>query len=260
MNIIFPSDTFDGKKVDSDLKDQFEAAIGNDFGVGLVDLSNNKFRVVNPPKINEGWIYRGWMLNGQKYISFYSELLTQGIKLLIDCDEYLESHHISGWLEKLDGITPKTVLFKDRNDFVTEIAKVKFSPWFIKDYVKSLKTKRGSIAHNIEEAVEILNEIEKYRGELEGGIAVRQCMDFIPSTERRYFIFNSRPVNLVFPEDKNIINDVIYRLSCKKFYSVDVIQDASGKEWVVEIGDGQVSDLVGGIESTGFYGCLKNIA
>jgi hypothetical protein len=33
---------------------------------------------------------------------------------------------------------------------------------------------------------------QKFRGTIEGGICVRKVEDFIPETERRYFVINGR--------------------------------------------------------------------
>lgn len=59
--------------------------------------------------------------------------------------------------------------------------------------MKSLKTSLGSIIERPEDIHIVVAEMEKYRGTIEGGLCVRRVEDFIPTTERRYFVLNNKP-------------------------------------------------------------------
>ena len=72
---------------------------------------------------------------------------------------------------------------------------------------------------------------------------MRRVESFVPETERRYFVVNGIPHG-ASAEPPPIVTECSKRLT-GRFYSVDVIQRADGQARVVEIGDGQVSDLVG---------------
>ena len=72
---------------------------------------------------------------------------------------------------------------------------------------------------------------------------MRQVENFLPDTERRYFVFNGKP-HAPTSEVPEIVHQCASRVK-SRFFSVDVIQRADGKLRIVEIGDGQVSDLVG---------------
>jgi hypothetical protein len=87
--------------------------------------------------------------------------------------------------------------------------------------------------------------MRKYRGEIEGGICVRKVEDFVQESERRYFVLNG----VAYAADSDhptlaIVQECADRIPAK-FFSVDVVQRADGVWRLVEIGDGQVSDLVG---------------
>jgi ATP-grasp domain, R2K clade family 3 len=91
----------------------------------------------------------------------------------------------------------------------------------------------------------VIAEMHKFRGTIEGGICVRRVEDFLPETERRYFIINGKS----FAADRaapipNIVTECARRID-SKFFSIDIIERRDGVLRVVEIGDGQVSGLVG---------------
>lgn len=115
----------------------------------------------------------------------------------------------------------------------------------MKDYVKSLKTARGSIVREPAEAPAVIAEMREYRGEIEGGICVRRVEEFIPKTEQRYFVLLD--VGYSASEGASV-PDIVRRCAERlpsKFFSVDVAMRRDGELRVVEVGDGQVSDLAG---------------
>jgi hypothetical protein len=115
----------------------------------------------------------------------------------------------------------------------------------LKDYVKSLKVGRGSIVREPTEAPTVIAEMREYRGDIEGGICVRRVEEYIPETEKRYFILLGRGFAPSMAEPvPPIVGEVAERIH-NKFFSVDVVQRRDGVLRVVEVGDGQVSDLVG---------------
>ena len=67
--------------------------------------------------------------------------------------------------------------------------------------------------------------------------------DLLPKTEQRYFVVDGIP-RAASGDAPAIIHECAKRLR-SRFYSVDVVQRTDGKLRVVEIGDGQVSDLLG---------------
>ncbi|BCG26138.1 hypothetical protein TUM18999_43290 [Pseudomonas tohonis] len=125
-------------------------------------------------------------------------------------------------------------------DFAAALANAGWSACFVKDYVKSLTTQRGSIARSADEVVEILALIERYRGELEGGVCLREFEPLIPETEERYFVLDGRAYGRT-DEVPPLVQEIAQRVPCP-FFSVDLVASESGALRLVELGDGQVSD------------------
>ncbi len=82
-----------------------------------------------------------------------------------------------------------------------------------------------------------------FRGTIEGGICVGRIEDFVPETEKRYFVLSGKPFAALADEEiPEIVSECAKRIG-SHFFSVDVIARRDGTKWVVEIGDGQVSDI-----------------
>jgi hypothetical protein len=144
----------------------------------------------------------------------------------------------------ISDFTPETRIFPITADLEAELRALGWDQFFIKDYVKSLKTSRGSILNDPAEITEVVAEMKRIRGEIEGGICVRRVEDFIRDSELRYFVLRQK----AFGADEKPVPPIVQHVAGKipsPFYSIDVIRRKDGVLRVVEIGDGQVSDLVG---------------
>jgi hypothetical protein len=119
-----------------------------------------------------------------------------------------------------------------------------WAQFFIKDYVKSLKTSRGSIISDPPKIRSLLAEMQRVRGEIEGGLCVRQVEDFMPESERRYFVLNGRAYSADNSEIPATVREVAGKIP-SPFFSIDAIVRRDHVMRIVEIGDGQVSDLTG---------------
>lgn len=245
FNIIYPADYFNLKKVDEMFTEEAENFQTNGINV----------YVWNGKEIPSGnYLYRGWMLTEDEYKDLELFMEKNNSKLLVSLDEYLGAHYLKNWYEKLKDLTPET-LFTDLNTINETLNKSDWDKFFVKDYVKSLTTSNGSIANSKEDVLKIINEIDKKKG-IVGGISLRKVEDFINDSEIRYFCFNGKVLS-PFGEVPDIVNEVSKRIDLP-FYSIDVIQDKKGKEWIIEIGDGQVSDLKLPWKIENFVNGIKN--
>jgi hypothetical protein len=131
------------------------------------------------------------------------------------------------------------------SDLERELSDLGWKCFFIKNYVKSLKTSIGSTIEKPSDIKTVVDEMQKFSGTIEGGVCVRRVEDFISDSERRYFVINGR-VFAANSEKKipTIVEECAKRIN-SKFFSVDVVERRDGVKRIVEIGDGQVSDLVG---------------
>ncbi|QOV88591.1 ATP-grasp domain-containing protein [Humisphaera borealis] len=189
-------------------------------------------------------VYRGWMLNATEYDRLAAAIGAATATPLTSPDKYLATHHLPNWYPLIAEFTPETFVIPLTADFETELRSLGWDEFFIKDYVKSLKTSRGSIVKDPSEIGSVVAEMERFRGMIEGGLCVRRVESFIAESERRYFVLNGRPFSPDGQPAPDLIHQVASRIS-SPYFSVDVIRRDDGVLRVVEVGDGQVSDLVG---------------
>ena len=133
-------------------------------------------------------VHRGWMLRTDEYAALARAIELAGATMLISTREYLATHHLPNWYPLLSDLTPQTRIYPADADIVEELRALKWEAYFLKDFVKSLKSARGSVVRNPNDAPAVVAEMREYRGEIEGGICVRQVEDFLPESEQRYFV------------------------------------------------------------------------
>jgi ATP-grasp domain, R2K clade family 3 len=246
VHFLYPSDPLKTRQPDEFYAAEFAAILDAGFGVSvfsLEDFQDGSFRAF--PSLPSGVtvIYRGWMLSPDSYGNLVRTIVDSGSEPLTDTTAYLSTHHLPNWYPLLGEFTPETRVFPSDADLAAELHSLEWPEYFIKDYVKSLKTSIGSRISTREQAATVVDEMRRFRGSIEGGFCVRRVENFLPQTERRYFIINSVPHS----EDghiPSIVSECAHRLR-SRFFSVDIIQRADGASRIVEVGDGQVSDLVG---------------
>jgi hypothetical protein len=190
-------------------------------------------------------VYRGWMATSEEYTALVSAIRSCGAIAFTSRTEYLAAHHLPNWYPLLADLTPETRVFPADVDIEAELRALSWGAYFLKDYVKSLKTGRGSIVRDPADAPAVIAEMQEYRGRIEGGICVRRVEEFVPESEQRYFVLRG---NGHAAMEEDLIPDVVRQCAERipsPFFSVDVARRRDGQLRVVEVGDGQVSDLVG---------------
>lgn len=246
IHFIFSEDSAEPSRPEALFADQWLALMQAGFSASLcadaVLTGTKPLRNVPP---GSEVVYRGWMVKGEEYKALAKAIEQCGAKPFTSPQEYLATHHLPCWYPALADLTPETRVLRADTDIVAELKAIGWDAYFLKDYVKSLKTARGSIVRDAEDAPALIAELREYRGEIEGGICVRRVEEFVPGSERRYFVLlgvaYSARKELAIPE---IVQTCAKRVP-SKFFSVDVAQRTDGELRVVEVGDGQVSDLVG---------------
>jgi ATP-grasp domain, R2K clade family 3 len=197
--------------------------------------------------------FRAWSARGLSRLDAHSQRIREprrigrtGWRLLLTSPkDYLATHLLPRWYPIVRDYTPETVFLDTDADLASELQRLGWGRFFIKDHVKSLKTSVGSIIEDPEQIETVVSEMEKYRGFIEGGLCIRRVEDFIAGSERRYFVLNRTP----YAAEPGVANPdpVVFCAGAipSPFFSVDIARRADGVERIVEIGDGQVSDLVG---------------
>ncbi|MCW8133796.1 MAG: ATP-grasp domain-containing protein [Planctomycetota bacterium] len=188
-------------------------------------------------------VYRGWMVKPEAYLRMSEAVAAAGAAMLTSPEAYQAAHYLPNWYATLADLTPETVVLPVGADVVAELRKLAWpGGYFLKDFVKSLKAPPGAIAAKPEDAPAIVAAMMDYRGEIEGGLCVRRVEAFDANTESRFFVVQGVVGGSgAFAE---IAKAAAARIH-SPFFSVDVVQRTDGTPRIVEIGDGQVSDLVG---------------
>lgn len=246
MHFLFPKDPR-GRNAPEDLfEEQAVALAAAGFAYSLLSdgmLRNGRGLEGIPPAATV--VYRGWMLNAEEYGRLAGAIEGAGGIPLTSPREYLLAHHLPNWYPLIPDLTPETRVYSADADLVRELGSLGWDGFFVKDYVKSLKTSVGSLIRDPAQIDLVVAEMKAYRGEIEGGICVRRVEDFVAGTERRHFVIKGRPYTA---DPSEPIPDAVRTCAERipsPFFSVDVVQRSDGVSRVVEVGDGQVSDLVG---------------
>lgn len=240
----FVADPLRSARVDAAFADAASALSAAEFDVWTYDAASARIVSRGQTTSDVEIVYRGWMMNAVEYAAFERSVRAAGARPFHSVDAYLAAHHAPRWVPLLAGLTPQTVFLDEHADLVAALATLDWPGFVLKDWVKSLKTSRGSIARTPDEAPAIVEEMRRFRGVIEGGLTVRRFERLLPESETRYFVLGGKPWA---PEGEPppIVGEVATRITSSRFFSVDVALRDDGVARVVEIGDGQVSDLVG---------------
>lgn len=239
---VFPASNLNPRKVDEAFADQYDAL--KVAGFPCVILRDGV--VVGADIKGHRVVYRGWMLSPTEYTAMVNAIYAAGGQPFTSLGEYQLCHRLPNWYPHIEDLTMKTVFFPSDCDIEEELYNLKWHGCFIKDHVKSNKSALGSVARRPEDAIAIVEEIVKYRGSLEGGLCVREYMPV--TNEHRIFVRDGRiyaidetPTDYVTLAKKIASSRIL-----APFYSIDIGVNRRGEIVVIEIGDGQVSDLTSG--------------
>jgi hypothetical protein len=248
ISLLYPQSVLNPRMPDELFREETEAMAAASHTVHLIDteaLGSGPSRIRPPFEPGARVVYRGWMLTHGEYVNLAASVERAGGLCVASPEDYLATHHLPNWYPIVKNYTPETAFLDTGADLASELRRLGWEKFFVKDHVKSLKTPIGSIIEDPEQIEMVVSEMEKSRGFIEGGLCIRRVEDFIAGSERRYFVLNRTPYaaepGAAIPEPVVLCAGAIPSL----FFSVDIARRADGVERIVEIGDGQVSDLVG---------------
>lgn len=244
-HFVMPLDGLEPRQIDAYFRPQAEALQSRGYRVSTVpDPCFRRDGELPGVPTEAAIVYRGWMVRPEEYLQFEKSVRINGATLLTDAAAYVATHHLPNWYPALEAFTAETVVVESADNLSETLERLNWDAYFLKDYVKSLKVGGGSIVRSRADAERWVQEMIHYRDELEGGICIRRVETFVPESECRYFVLNGVPYS---PDLRPIPLPVAVaaeRIS-SPFFAVDIAQTAEGECRIVELGDGQVSDLVG---------------
>ncbi|WP_148103408.1 ATP-grasp domain-containing protein [Hymenobacter rigui] len=227
MHVIYPSLPYEVRTVDPLWEPECAWVREQGWRVSLYDSETQRRWPASP--VTEPAVYRGWMLSAEEY-----ELLAAQFILQVSAASYLASHQASGWYDAIRSFTFSSVFGPAATvpDFTGG------QRYFVKGLVKSFGD--DSVVASPEQWVRLCRVHELLPTEL---LFIRQFTQLQAGSERRFFVVSGVAYGAAAALLPNELQPVLDLLRPRLFYSLDVAYTAAGQPVVVEVGDGQVSDL-----------------
>ncbi|RPD49276.1 hypothetical protein DNI29_00280 [Hymenobacter sediminis] len=226
MHLLYPSLPYEPRTIDPLWEPEYSWAAAAGFAVGLFDIETIRVWTQAP---GAPALYRGWMLAESEY-----KLLEQVSPLLVSRGAYLSSHLASGWYEAIQEFTFAST-------FQPAGSPPDFSAgqrYFVKGLVKSFGPDS-----EVASAMECQELLRKHGVPSDELLFVRQYIKLQPASERRYFVVAGTAYGAEGTSLPNQLQPALFQLRSRLFCSLDVAFTAAGYPIIVEVGDGQVSDL-----------------
>lgn len=262
--ILFPSSYFNASKVDEDLQAEYDAVKAT----GLFDVilfgydkwfEEDQLVIKDIPQVERTAVYRGYMMNPEKYERFYQHLLENNIRLITTSEEYELMHIFPNVYELLKEDTAKMEIYPLHTQINIDSIKHTFGRFMVKDFVKSVKgtefPKYFDKDITQEEFDQWMEVFYKYRGNLlTGGICIKEYLNLKHygnhTNEYRVFYINNKiatitrnsgqSINALLPPQQLLEK---YSHLESGYYTVDYAELEDGSWKIIEAGDGQVSGL-----------------
>jgi hypothetical protein len=271
---IFCVNPLDPRSVEPDFSSEFAGAREAGFSPILIDHDELDQRIspaaaLGKTRIDEPGIgvYRGWMLRSEAYAALFNALFERGVRLLTSPKEYAACHHAPGaysllknWMASMTWVPLPDI--DDQAKVRASLAKFGSSAVILKDYVKSQAAGYWSQACYIPDASDqdhvgrVVNRFRELQGRgLVGGLVFKAYIPLQPTGARAYeyraFFVGGRVVGCwprsdlareLAPPPAELMAQVAVKVP-SPFASADFGVDQSGRWWLLEVGDGQVSGL-----------------
>ncbi len=262
--ILFPSSYFNVSKVDEDLQSEYDAVKAT----GLFDVilfgydkwfEEDQLVIKDTPQEERTAVYRGYMMNPEKYERFYQHLLENNIRLITTPKEYELMHIFPNVYELLKEDTAKMEIYPLHTQINVDSIKHTIGQFMVKDYVKSVKGTEFPkyFGEDIiqEEFDQWMEVFYKYRGNLlTGGICIKEYLNLKHygdhTNEYRVFYINNNIATITRNSGQNIDASLPPQQLLEKYshlesryYTVDYAELEDGSWKIIEAGDGQVSGL-----------------
>lgn len=292
ITILFPAEPFQTRVPDQDFAAELDAARAQGFDVALISLelllegrADRAVLGVPPASEPRRFLYRGWMLTSMQYASLVDAMANRSYTPVNDSDIYRRHHEYPGAWERLPQLMPSSLIVPvDQLDDLEQVLNLAAEAFpgaaLVKDFVKSRKHEWfdacyvPSLADRPNALRVIKNFIDRQAENLQGGLVFRELLDLasvgthsksklpIP-IEYRTFFLNGTPlvterywheVEYDSPSSPppELLQEVADRMG-EGFFTADTVLTRDGRWYVIETGDGQVSQIPERISPTDFY-------
>ena len=231
LNIIFPSLPYQ-RLIDPMWQEEMDVARSGGHSVCLFDAEQEK--LYQQPNPQQPSLYRGWMLSATEY-----QKLANMTPLLVSSDRYLASHQASGWYDSIMGFTPQSSILTAET---AEAAVESFIRQAGRCFVKGLSKSFGpeSVISALPELAALL---EKHDIAPQDSLFVREFVALSSKPEQRFFVVRNEAFGAAGTQFPEMLKPALEALKSRWFYTVDVAYTQTGQPVIIEVGDGQVSDI-----------------
>jgi ATP-grasp domain-containing protein len=279
LTVVFCADPLNPRRVDPHFAREAVAVRDHYGNLAMIDhdalrrgdVSEAVRRV--PRDLGPAW-YRGWMVSSAQYTALAGALKERGTPLLTHPEDYRRAHELPGWHDTFAGLTPASVwcplppgtIPDDLADLVRPLHP---GAAVIKDYVKSRKHEWDEACfvpdvRNLPQLRSVVAKMVALAGEfLAGGLVVREYEPYDGAEARVWWVDGEPALIGPHPDDPEVdpepdlagVAPAVRTLGCR-FITTDLARRADGRWRVVEVGDGQVSDLPSTIDPIDLYAHL----
>ena len=271
---IFCADPLSPRQVDPAFVSEAEAAANAGLRCLTLDHDHLDKRIepvaaLRNMRLNEPGlaVYRGWMMRAEAYEALYQALIERQIRMITSPSAYTACHHAPASYPKLKKWMAVTSWVPFQSIFDTHAVREALaihgrSAVIVKDWVKSQASGYWNEAcyiadaSNSEQSNRVVARFIDLQGEhLVGGLAFKRYLPLLPvgapAFEYRAFIVNGQVVGCwprfqaslqPLPPPRELLMEIAANVP-SPFASADLGIDISGKWWLLEVGDGQVSAL-----------------
>ncbi|MFF3326679.1 ATP-grasp domain-containing protein [Streptomyces sp. NPDC002889] len=272
--VLYCCDPLNPRRADEHFADEAREVRAAGGDIALIDhdallQGNAELAVARVPEgLGAAW-YRGWMIPAVQYADLNAALLRRGSSLIVGPDRYRAAHELPGWYEAFTDVTPASAWQPTGPGQAPPLAQLSAlaaqlpsGAAIVKDYVKSRKDAWDQACYipdlgDRRQLQRIVGRFVELQAEfLAGGIVLRAYESFVKDVtaapELRVWWLDSEP-RLITPHpdsrstrapapELDHITPAVRGLGCR-FVTTDVALREDGMWRVVEVGDGQVSDL-----------------
>ncbi len=268
VTILMCADPLNPRRVDQHFAREAEAVRALGGSIALIDhdaleRGETDAAVARVPRgLGTAW-YRGWVISPVRYAALAAALSPRDVTLAVPPDGYQKAHELPGWYDTFAGVTPASVWLPippgatPAPDKLAQLVRpLRPGPAIVKDYVKSRKHEWDDACF-IPDLTDVARLhavvarfVERQGDYLAGGVVIREHEPY-EGGEARVWWVDGEPV-LISPHPDtpdrhphprtDPIAPCVRALGCR-FITTDLALRADGAWRVVEVGDGQVSDL-----------------
>lgn len=283
MILLVPGDPLVPYRPDEHFAREAEAAEVYGMDVQIIDhdalVAGRTAEAVRRVKLEGDAIYRGWMMRSEQYQLLADTLAGRNpsiaklnVNLRTSPAQYRSAHELPGWYETFKDVTPLT--FWTNRDLMSLPALLADLPRsaVVKDHVKSLKH-HWDTAMFLPDTTDVAacrrviqNFLVERGGDFVGHVVVRAFEDYIPGETRTWWINGEFAFATPHPDrldgEFDAPDDFLDQIQPmvdalgNPFVTVDLARTVDGEHRVVEVGDGQVSDLPSCVQASVLYSIL----